>query len=152
MYATRVTARRRETSEKKFLIACRCRWCKMASVMAKQNEKYVTADKLAQAFRISERAVQRLAVYEGLPRRSRGEYPYFECLTWFLRRLQTKVCSNCDQLLHAGPCRGMEMAAHADRQRSLEKIAGLAPILVGLDAETIRQILTKAIEDSYEQF
>jgi hypothetical protein len=117
--------------------------------MAKQKEKYVSADRLAQAFRISERAVQRLAVYEGLPRRSRGEYPYFECLSWFIRHLQKKLCPNCDELVHAGPCRGLEAAARADRQRSLEKITGLAPLLVGRDAEAIREILTTAIEDSF---
>jgi hypothetical protein len=107
--------------------------------MAKQKEKYVS----------SERAVQRLAVYEGLPRRSRGEYPYFECLSWFIRHLQKKLCPNCDELVHAGPCRGLEAAARADRQRSLEKITGLAPLLVGRDAEAIREILTTAIEDSF---
>jgi hypothetical protein len=123
----------------------------MASVMAKQKEKYVSVDQLAIAFRMSERAVQRMAIYDGLPRKSRGEYPYFECLSWFIAHLQKKFCRNCDELLHTGPCRGMEFAARADRQRSLGKIAGLAPRLVGLDAEAIRKILAEAIDDSYEQ-
>jgi hypothetical protein len=91
--------------------------------------------------------VQRLAIYEGMPRKSRGEYPYFECLSWFITHLQKKVCRNCDEPIHAGPCRGTESAARADRQRSLEKISGLAPRLVGLDAEAIRKTLIEANED-----
>jgi N-glycosylase/DNA lyase len=115
--------------------------------MAKLREKYVSVDQLAQAFRISERAVQRLAIYEGMPRKSRGEYPWFECLSWFVAHLQKKLCRNCDELVHTGPCRGMESAARADRHRALEKIARLAPRLVGLDAESIRQNLTEAIDE-----
>jgi hypothetical protein len=114
-----------------------------------QRKKYVSVDQLAQAFRISERAVQRLAIYEGMPRKSRGEYPYLECLSWFIAHLQKNFCRNCDEPIHAGPCRGMESAARADRQRSLEKIAGLAPNLVGLDAEAIRKTLSEAIADCY---
>jgi hypothetical protein len=121
-----------------------------ANSMAQQKEKYVSVDQLAQAFRISERAVQRLAIYEGMPRKSRGEYPYFECLSWFIAHLQKKVCRNCDEPIHAGPCRGIEAAVRAERQRSLERIAELAPSLVGLDADAIRRNLAKAIEDFYE--
>jgi hypothetical protein len=119
----------------------------MASVMAKQKEKYVSVDQLAQAFRISERAVQRLTIYEGMPRKSRGEYPYFECLSWFIAHLQKKVCRNCEEPIHAGPCCSVESAARAERQRSLGRIIGLAPSLVGLDADRIRKILTEAIDD-----
>jgi hypothetical protein len=115
--------------------------------MTKQKEKFVSADRLAQAFRISERAVQRYAIYEGMPRKSRGEYPYFECLSWFIARLQKQICKNCDELVHVGPCRGSETAARADRQRSLNKITGLAPLLVGRDAEAIREMLTTAIDE-----
>jgi hypothetical protein len=144
---TRVTARCRETSEKDFLISVVGVVNKKGESMAKQKEKYVSADRLAQAFRISERAVQRLAIYDGMPRKSRGEYPYFECLSWFVAHLQKKVCPNCDELAHAGPCRGSEIAARADRQRSLHKITALAPLLVGRDAEAIREMLTTAIEE-----
>jgi hypothetical protein len=119
--------------------------------MAKQIEKYVSVDQLAQAFRISERAVQRLAIYEGMPRKSRGEYPYFECLSWFIVHLQKKVCRNCDQLIHFGPCREMESGACADHQRFLGGIAELAPNLVGLDAEAIRKALINAIEGSHNR-
>jgi hypothetical protein len=120
-------------------------------MMAQQKEKYVSVDQLAQAFRISERAVQRLAIYEGMPRKSRGEYPYFECLSWFIAHLQKKVCRDCDEPIHAGPCRGSEAAARAKRLRSLEKITGLAPTLVGLDAEAIRTTLAHAVADCYNR-
>ncbi len=115
--------------------------------MAKQKKEFVDALYLGQIFHVSERVVQRYAIFEGMPRTSRGKYPYLECLSWFVRRLQTKVCKNCDELIHAGPCRGLESAARADRQRSLNKITGLAPLLVGRDAEAIREMLTTAIDE-----
>lgn len=74
---------------------------------------------MAQAFRISERGVQRLAIYEGMPRKSRGECPYFECLSWFIAHLQKKFCRDCDEPIHAGPCRGSEAAARCQCQLSL---------------------------------
>jgi hypothetical protein len=74
---------------------------------------------MAQAFRISERGVQRLAIYEGMPRKSRGEYPYFECLSWFIAHLQKKFCRDCDEPIRAGPCRGSEAAARRQCQLGL---------------------------------
>ena len=115
-----------------------------------QGKQFVTVDQIAVAFRISERAVQKLVIYDGMPRKSRGEYDFKRCLTWYAAHLHAKVCG-C-----AGPCNGIdpesrkETNARAERRKALREIVDLAPDLVGLKAKTIRNLLTKAIEDSYD--
>jgi hypothetical protein len=39
-----------------------------------KETKFVTVDKIAQAFGISERAAQKLVIYNGMPRKDRGSY------------------------------------------------------------------------------
>lgn len=115
-----------------------------------QEKQFVTVDKIAVAFGISERAVQKLVIYSGMPRKSRGEYDLMRCLTWYAEHLHAKVCG-C-----AGPCNGTdpesrkETNARAERRKALREIVDLAPDLVGLEAKTIRKLLTKAVEDSYD--
>src|SRR5712664_2469000 len=102
---------------------------------------YVGADKLAEAFGISERSVQRLVIYEGMPRGTRGQYDYFICLAWYIRYRHKKICG-C-----AGPCDGFDaesrdvVNARAERKKALKEIPDIAPELVGLDADGIRQRL-----------
>jgi hypothetical protein len=132
----------------------------MLSVVGERNEvnpmsgkktDHVTVDKIAQAFGISERAVQRLVIYEHMPRVSRGEYDLTKCLAWYCHFLHERVCG-C-----AGPCAGFDIAsrntvnARAERRQALREVADLAPDLVGLKAEAIRTILKNAIENTYDQ-
>ena len=117
----------------------------------KVNPNLVSVDKVAEVFGISERAVQRLVIYEGMPRVSRGEYDLMKCSKWYVKHLHAMACG-C-----AGPCNGFdpetrkETNARAERRTALKEIAGLAPDLVGLKAAAIRNILTKAVEDSYRE-
>jgi len=73
----------------------------------------------------------------------------------FMRRrvrahLHQKLCG-C-----SGTCNGFDAQlrndtnARAERKQALREIADLAPDLVGLKAASIKQILTDAIEKSYE--
>src|SRR6266403_817338 len=118
--------------------------------MAKEQKNLVTVDKVAQAFHISERQVQRLVIEYELPRVSRGEYDLEACLLWYADFLHRKVCG-C-----AGPCDGFDAQsrndtnARAERKKALKEIADLAPDLVGLKAPAIRQILTDAVNGTYE--
>jgi hypothetical protein len=86
-----------------------------------------------------------------MPRVSRGEYRLRECLIWYARYLHARVCG-C-----SGPCDGFDaksrndVNARAERKKALEQITELAPDLVGLKADAIAKILTKAIEDSYAE-
>ena len=117
----------------------------------KIKPEIVTVDKIAQTFGISEREVQRLVIYEGMPRISRGEYDLIECSRWYVAKLHAKVCG-C-----AGPCEGFDpdtrnaVNARAERKKALKEIAReLAPELVGLKADAIEKLLSKAIADVYE--
>jgi hypothetical protein len=91
----------------------------------------VGVDKIAEVCGISERAVQRLVIYEGMPRISRGEYDLVECMKWYVAFLHAQVCG-C-----AGPCDGFDAEtrnltnARAERKSALKEIADLAPELVG---------------------
>jgi hypothetical protein len=121
----------------------------MAKIETKRE--LVPVDKIAQLFRISEREVQRLVIYHGMPRVSRGEYDLQECMLWYVHFLHAKVCG-C-----AGPCEGFEpdtrnaVNARAERKKALDQIASeLAPELVGLKAGAIEKLLSKAIADVYE--
>jgi len=114
-----------------------------------QERTFVTVDKIAVAFRISERAVQKLVIYNGMPRKARGSYDLGECLVWYAAHLHQKVCG-C-----AGPCDGFDARsrtdtnARAERKKALGEIVELAPNLVGLKAAAIRKLLTDAVEKSY---
>jgi hypothetical protein len=118
--------------------------------MAKAKNDLVTVDKVAEAFRVSEREVQRLVIYHGCPRRSRGEYDLDACMVWYIAFLHEKVCG-C-----ARPCNGItpeeraETNARAERKKALKEIAAIAPELVSLKAAAIRKILLHAVEEIYE--
>jgi hypothetical protein len=116
-----------------------------------EGKKFVTVDKIAIAFGISERKVQNLVIYAGLPRKDRGSYDLEACLVWYAAHLHQKVCG-C-----AGPCEGFDAEsrnttnARAERKKALKEIADLAPDLVGLKANAIRKMLTGAVEKSYDE-
>ena len=119
--------------------------------MAGRKTEFVDVSKVAEAFGISERAVQRLVIYEHMPRVSRGEYDLTKCLEWYCNFLHGQVCG-C-----AGPCDGFDLVsrnganARAERQKALREIAELAPDLVGLKAKAIEKVLAKAIDDVYAE-
>jgi hypothetical protein len=104
----------------------------------------VTVDKVAEAFRVSEREVQRLVIYHGCPRRSRGEYDLDACMVWYIAFLHEKVCG-C-----AGPCNGITPEERAERKKAQKEIAAIAPELVSLKAAEIRKILLHAVEEIHE--
>jgi len=117
----------------------------------KIKPEIVTVDKIAQTFGVSEREVQRLVIYEGMPRISRGEYDLIECSRWYVAKLHAKVCG-C-----AGPCEGFDPEtrnatnSRAERKKALEEIAGeLAPELVGLKAAEIEKVLAEAVDEVYK--
>ncbi len=116
-----------------------------------EEKKFVTVDKIAVAFGISERKVQNLVIYDGMPRQDRGSYDLEACLVWYAAHLHQKVCG-C-----AGPCNGIDPQsrndtnARAERKKALEEIVDLAPDLRGLKTEEIRKILTDAVKGAYEQ-
>jgi hypothetical protein len=116
----------------------------------KQKAGLVDVSKIAELFGISERAVQRLVIYDGMPRVSRGEYDLLVCSKWYVNYLHAMACG-C-----AGPCNGFEPEsrtetnARAERKKALKEIAGdVAPELVGKKADTIKTILVKAIDEAY---
>jgi hypothetical protein len=115
--------------------------------MPEPKKQFVSVDKIAEAFMISERAVQRLVIYEGMPRESRGEYDLHKSLEWYVRHLQKQLCDSCDEPVHGGPCRVLDMQSRAERRKALARIVELAPSLVGESVESIRMMLQKAIED-----
>ena len=112
----------------------------------------VSVDKIAQAFKISERAVQRLVIYDGMPRASRGQYNLAQCMMWFIQHLHRKVCG-C-----AGPCDGFEpgkrnmVNARAERKKALAEALDIAPELVGLDTAAIKERLTDAVRETFDLF
>ena len=117
-----------------------------------QKPELVDVSKIAELFGISERAVQRMVIYEGMPRVSRGEYDLLACSKWYLKYLHAMACG-C-----AGPCNGFEAEtraetnARAERKKALKEIADdLAPELIGKKSDAIRTILTKAIDEAYSQ-
>jgi hypothetical protein len=116
-----------------------------------RKTELVDVSKVAEAFRLSERQVQRLVIYEHMPRESRGEYDLTQCLEWYCNFLHRRLCG-C-----AGPCDGFDVVsrngtnARAERQKALREIAVLAPELVGLKAKAIEKVLAKAIEDVYAE-
>jgi hypothetical protein len=115
----------------------------------KQKAGLVDVSKIAELFGISERAVQRMVIYDGMPRVSRGEYDLLACSKWYLKYLHKLACG-C-----AGPCNGFEAEtraetnARADRSKALRKMADLAPQLVGLREDAIHDLLVEAIEVTF---
>jgi hypothetical protein len=116
----------------------------------KQNAGLVDVSKIAELFGISERAVQRLVIYDGMPRVSRGEYDLLACSKWYLNYLHKLACG-C-----ASPCDGFEPEvraetnARAERKKALKEIADdLAPELAGKKPDAIRAILARAIDEAY---
>jgi len=116
----------------------------------KEKSGLVDVSKIAELFGISERAVQRLVIYSGMPRVSRGEYDLLVCSKWYVKYLHEMACG-C-----ASPCNGFEPEvraetnARAERKKALKEIADdLAPELVGKKSDAIRTILTKAIDEAY---
>jgi hypothetical protein len=118
--------------------------------MAREKKQFVTVDKVAEAFGISERQVQRLVIYEGMKRVDRGRYNLNACLVWYVAFLHKKVCG-C-----VGPCDGItpeERAAtnaRAEHKKALKEIPSIAPELVSLKAAAIRKILLHAVEEIYQ--
>jgi len=116
----------------------------------KLEPEIVGVDKIAEAFGISERAVQKLVIEEGLPRIDRGAYDKIQCLIWYNAHLHQKICG-C-----RGPCNGIDAKSRADtnaraeRKDALKKILRLAPRLVGKKAGVIEELLTEAVEAAYE--
>jgi hypothetical protein len=110
----------------------------------------VDVSKIAELFGISERAVQRMVIYDGMPRVSRGEYDLLACSKWFVKYLHALACG-C-----SGPCNGFdpevraETNARAERKKALKEMADdLAGDLVGKKSDAIRTILAKAIDEVY---
>jgi phage terminase Nu1 subunit (DNA packaging protein) len=117
----------------------------------KQKAGLVDVSKIAELFGISERAVQRLVIYDGMPRVSRGEYDLLVCSKWYVKYLHAMACG-C-----ATPCNGFdtetraETNARAERRKALKEIADdLASELVGKKSDAIRTILAKAIDEAYK--
>ncbi|SRR5258708_476490 len=104
---------------------------------------------LAKIFRVSPRQVQKFA-YVGMPRQAHGQYDPLLCMAWYIRFLHHKVCG-C-----SGPCEGFashfrEMVnARAERKAALREAVEIAPELVGLDAEAMRQRLKDIVRDTYD--
>jgi hypothetical protein len=116
----------------------------------KQKVGLVDVSKIAELFGISERAVQRLVIYDGMPRVSRGEYDLLICSKWYLKYLHALACG-C-----AGPCNGFdaetrtETNARAERKSVLTEIlTDVAPQLVGKKQDAIKNILAGAIDEAY---
>jgi len=110
----------------------------------------VDVSKIAELFGISERAVLRLVIYDGMPRVSRGEYDVLACSKWYVKYLHAMACG-C-----ATPCNGFdpetraETNARAERKKALQEIAeDVAPELVGKKADAMKTILVKAIDEVY---
>jgi hypothetical protein len=118
----------------------------------KPKEGLVDVSKIAELFGISERSVQRLVVFDGMPRVSRGEYDVLVCSKWYLKYLHAMACG-C-----AGPCNGFdsdartETNARAERKTVLTEIlTDVAPELAGKKPDAIKTILAKAIDEAYSQ-
>jgi hypothetical protein len=110
----------------------------------------VGVETVARALNVSARQVQKFAEREGMPREAHGQYNLAECMMWYVRRLHQRVCG-C-----AGPCEGFKPSernmanARAERRRALKEVRNIAEDLVGLDAEEIRERLTDAVKQTYD--
>jgi len=114
--------------------------------------KTVGVEELAKVFRVSPRQVQKFAEREGMPRETHGRYNLAVCMAWYIRRLHRKICG-C-----AGPCDGFRSSERemvnlrAERKKALNEAFNIAPGLVGLDSNTIRERLTAAVKETFEIF
>jgi hypothetical protein len=115
----------------------------------KVKTEIVGVDKIAQLFGKSEREVQRLVIFDGMPRINRGQYDLVKCAEWYVAYLHAQVCG-C-----MGPCDGFDAESRnstnprAERTAALAEIANLAPELVGLKVGEIEKVLANAVEDIY---
>lgn len=112
----------------------------------------VGVEQVSKVFRVSPRLVQKFAEHEGMPREAHGKYDLAKCMYWFIRRLHRKACG-C-----AGPCDGFEpnkrnmVNIRAERKKALAEVRDIAPELVGLDAEAIKERLADAVKQTYNDF
>jgi hypothetical protein len=145
-----VTACAGRVHDQKNVVVGRSLWRKRGKSVAKEEKNLVTLGQVAVAFKISDRQVQSLVIYEGTLRHSRGECDLDACLVWYAAFLHEKVCG-C-----VGPCDGItpeeqdKTNARAERKRALKEIAAIAPELVSLKAAAIRKVLLHAVEEIYE--
>jgi hypothetical protein len=145
-----VTARAPLFQSGKSLIAV-VRWeMERTNSTKKLKAGLVDVSQIAELFGISESTFQRLVIYDGMPRVSRGECDLLACSKWYLKYLHAMACG-C-----AGPCDGVEAETRAEtnvraeRKTVLKEIADdLAPELAGKKSDAIRPILVRAIDDAY---
>jgi hypothetical protein len=110
----------------------------------------VNVDRIAEAFRVSSRQVQRFAIYEGMPREKRGLYDFEKCLAWYIKFLHAQVCG-CGP----GRCDGFDAESRdvtnrrAERAAALRQVVELAPKLAGEKTAAIRERLSEAIDAVY---
>ena len=110
----------------------------------------VSVDRIAEAFRVSSRQVQRFSLYEGMPREKRGLYDFEKCLAWYITFLHAQVCG-CGP----GRCEGFDRESRdvanrrEERGYALREIVELAPTLAGKKAAEIRKLLSEAIDAVY---
>jgi hypothetical protein len=112
--------------------------------------EFVNVDRIAEAFRVSSRQVQRFAIYEGMPREKRGLYDFEKCLDWYIKFLHAQVCG-CGP----GRCDGFDRESRdvanrrAERAAALRGIIELSGKLAGKKAGEIRERLSEAIAAVY---
>jgi len=110
----------------------------------------VNVDRIAEAFRVSTRQVQRFTLYEGMPREKRGLYDFEKCLAWYITFLHAQVCG-CGP----GRCEGFDRESRdvanrrAERADALRGVVELSGKLAGKTAAEIRKRLSEAIEEVY---
>jgi hypothetical protein len=114
----------------------------------------VSVHKIAEAFAVSARQVQKFCIFEGMPGRDKhGKYDYEKCLLWYARRLHRQVCG-CGKD-GDGPCDGWDAESRdvtnrrAERAAALRGIVELAPKLAGKKAADLRESLSEAINAVY---
>jgi hypothetical protein len=87
----------------------------------KVKPEIVGVDKIAQLFGKSEREVQRLVIFEGMPRINRGQYDLAKCAAWYVAFLHAQVCG-C-----AGPCDGFDPETRNATNARAERKTALIP-------------------------
>jgi hypothetical protein len=137
----------------------RSRFLLLASNIASKTHcrimaELVSVHKIAEAFAVSARQVQKFCIFENMPGRDKhGKYDYEKCLLWFAARLHRQVCG-CGKD-GDGPCDGWDAESRevtnrrAEREAALRGIVELAPKLAGKKAAAIRERLSEAIDSVY---
>jgi phage terminase Nu1 subunit (DNA packaging protein) len=119
--------------------------------------KLVNVDRIAEVFNISSRQVQRLHLYDGLPREARGKYDLDKCTDFYISYLHDRVCGCAGGKPGGGGCdvesygpKSRDVASRrVEREAALREIVELAPKLAGKKAAEIREVLTEAIDVVY---